>query len=60
MLAEVELFNAEGVRVRLPVKGREGFIEIDTRNAPGKLSAARPGAADPAAFDLVALETQEP
>ena len=58
--AEVELFNAEGARVRLPVKGREGLIEIDSRNAPGKLSAAGPGNVDPAKFDLVALAMQEP
>ena len=57
---EVELFNADGARVRLPVKGREGLIEIDSRNAPGKLSAAGPGAVDPAGFDLVALAMQEP
>ena len=58
--AEVELFNAEGARVRLPVKGREGLIEIDSRNAPGKLSAAGPDAVDPAGFDMVALAMQEP
>ena len=58
--AEVELFNAEGARVRLPVKGREGLIEIDSRKAPGKLSAAGPAVIDPGAFDLVALAMQEP
>ena len=58
--AEVELFNREGARVRLPVKGREGLVEIDSRSAPGKLDAAAPEAADPAAFDLVALAMQEP
>jgi hypothetical protein len=58
--AEVELFNREGARVRLPIKGREGLVEIDSRNAPGKLAAAGPDAVDPAAFDLVALAMQEP
>ncbi len=58
--AEVELFNAEGARVRLPVKGRESLVEIDSRKAPGKLAAAGPGAVDPLAFDLVALAMQEP
>ena len=57
---EVELFNAEGARVRLPVKGRDALVEIDSRNAPGKLAAAGPGDVDPAAFDLVALAMQEP
>ena len=42
--AEVELFNREGARVRLPVKGREGLIEIDSRAAPGRLNAAGPDA----------------
>ena len=58
--AEVELFNSEGARVRLPVKGRDALIELDSRNAPGKLAAAGPGAVDPSAFDLVALAMQEP
>ena len=58
--AEVELFSREGARVRLPVKGREGLVEIDSRAAPAKLAAMGPDAADPAAFDLVALAMQEP
>jgi hypothetical protein len=58
--AEVDLFNREGARVRLPVKGREGLVEIDSRSASGKLAAAGPLAVDPAAFDLVALAMQEP
>lgn len=57
---EAELINAEGIRVRLPVKGREGLVEISSRQAPGKLSATTPGEADPAKFDLVALAMQEP
>ena len=58
--AEVELFNREGARVRLPVKGRDDLIEINSRATPGKLSAAGPDGADPTAFDLVALAMQEP
>ena len=58
--AEVEIFNRDGARVRLPVKGREGLVEIDSRVTSGKLSAVGPDAADPAAFDLVALAMQEP
>jgi hypothetical protein len=57
---EVELFNRDGARVRLPVKGRDRLVEIDSRIGPGKLSACGPEAADPAAFDLVALAMQEP
>jgi hypothetical protein len=58
--AEAELMNQEGIRVRLPVKGREGLIEIDSRKLPGKLSAGGPQGVNPADFDLVALAMQEP
>lgn len=58
--AEADLINKEGARVRLPVKGREGLVEIDTRKLPGKLSAAGPGAVNPADYDLVGLAMMEP
>jgi len=58
--AEAELFNAEGARVRLPVRGRGSPVEIDSRKLPGRLSAAGPEAVDPADFDLVVLAMQEP
>ena len=58
--AEAELINKEGARVRLPVKGREGLVEIDTRKLPGKLSADGPGAVNPAEYDLIALAMMEP
>src|SRR5437868_10234317 len=58
--AEAELINKEGARVRMPVKGREGLVEVDTRKLPGKLAADVPAAIDPKAFDLVALAMQEP
>ena len=43
--AEADLINAEGFRVRMPVKGRKDGIEIDSRKLPGKVSAAGPGQA---------------
>jgi hypothetical protein len=58
--AEVELINQEGIRVRLPVKGREGLVELDSRKLPGKLKAAGPADVNPANFDLVGLAMQEP
>ena len=58
--AEAELINKEGARVRMPVKGRDGLVEIDSRKLPGALSAAGPGAVNPADYDLVALAMQEP
>ena len=57
---EAALINAEGTRVRLPVKGRAAPIEIDSRKLPGRLSADAPGDVDPADYDLVALAMQEP
>src|SRR5207245_2929514 len=58
--AEAALINKEGARVRLPVKGREGLIEVDSRKLPGKLSALLPVDVKPADYDLVALAMQEP
>ena len=58
--AEADLINAEGFRVRLPVKGRKDPIEIDSRKLPGKVSAAGPGDVSPADYDLVGLAMQEP
>src|SRR4051812_36299510 len=58
--AEVELFNAEGAIVRMPIKDREGLVEINSRNLPGKLSAAGPAAVKPSDYDLVVLAMQEP
>jgi len=57
---EAALINNEGTRVRMPVRGREGLIEIDSRTLPGRLAATTTDAVDPKAFDLVALAMQEP
>jgi hypothetical protein len=57
---EADLINSEGTRVRLPVKGREGLVEVDSRKLPGKLSADTPANIRPADYDLVALAMQEP
>jgi hypothetical protein len=58
--AEAELINAEGFRVRLPVKGRKQPIELDSRKLPGKVSAAGPTEVNPKDYDLVGLAMQEP
>ena len=58
--AEAELINAEGARVRMPVKGREGLVEVDSRKLPGKLSAGGTQGVNPADYDLVVLAMQEP
>ena len=58
--AEADLINKEGARVRMPVKAREGLLELDSRKLPGKLSASLPAEVRPADYDLVALAMQEP
>jgi len=58
--AEAELINKEGTRVRMPVKGRDGLVEVDSRKLPGRLTAAGPQAIQPADYDLVGLAMQEP
>ena len=58
--AEAELFNEEGAIVRMPVKGREGLVEVHSRKLPGKLSACSPSEASLAGHDLVVLGMQEP
>jgi len=58
--AEADLINAEGFRVRLPVKGRNDLIEIDSGALPGKVSAGGTAGVNPADYDLVGLAMQEP
>jgi hypothetical protein len=58
--AEADLINAEGFRVRMPVRGRKDPIEIDSRKLPGKVSAAGPADVSPKDFDLIGLAMQEP
>jgi hypothetical protein len=58
--AEAEAINTDGIRVRLPVKGRKDLVELDSRKLPGKLTADGPGAVKPSDYDLVALAMQEP
>ena len=58
--AEVEAFNNDGARIRLPIRGRREPIELDSRKLPGKLAAAGPGDVNPKDYDLVALAMQEP
>ena len=64
--ATAALINAEGIRVRLPIKGRKdlgagGLLEIDSRTLPGQLHAGTPQlVGDLSRFDLVVLAMQEP
>lgn len=64
--ATAVLMNAQGIRVRLPIKGRpdvgvDGLWEVDSRPLPGKLHASTPQeVGDLQTFDLVVLAMQEP
>jgi hypothetical protein len=58
--AEADLINTDGTRVRMPVKGREGLVEVHSQKLPGKLSAGGPDTVKPSEYDLIALAMQEP
>jgi len=58
--AEADLINAEGFRVRMPIRGRKDPVEIDSRKLPGKVTAGGTTSANPADFDLIGLAMQEP
>jgi hypothetical protein len=59
LAAAADLINREGTRVSLPIEGRQEFVVVDSRELPGELSAAVPGAVDPGGYDLVVLAMQE-
>jgi hypothetical protein len=58
--AEAELINAEGFRVRMPVRGRKEQIELDSRKLPGKVTAGGAAGVNPKDYDLAGLCMQEP
>src|SRR5262247_153039 len=58
--AEAELINAEGFRVRLPVRGRKEPVVLDSRKLPGKVTAGGASGVNPRDYDLVGLAMQEP
>ena len=58
--AEADLINAEGFKVRLPVRGRSEPVQLESRKLPGKVTAGPATGVDPKAYDLVGLCMQEP
>src|SRR5229473_3274716 len=58
--AEADLINAEGFRVRLPVRGRKDPVVLDSRKLPGKVTAGPAAGVNPSDYDLVGLCMQEP
>jgi hypothetical protein len=58
---EADLINANGIVVRMPVKGAPGeIVELHSTRLRGPVSAGTPASIDPAKHDLVALAMQEP
>ena len=55
-----KLINEVGTCVRLPVKGREGLVDVDSKQLKAALRAATPGKVKPEDYDLVVLAMQEP
>jgi hypothetical protein len=58
--AEADLINAEGFKVRLPVRGRAEPILLESSKLPGKVTAGPATGVDPKSYDLVGLCMQEP
>jgi hypothetical protein len=58
--AEADLINAEGFRVRLPVRGRKDPVVLDSKKLPGKVTAGGTAGVNPRDYDLVGLAMQEP
>lgn len=58
--AEADLINSEGAVIRIPVKGREGLVEVNSKKLSGKMAAGGTTAFKPENYDLVVLAMQEP
>jgi hypothetical protein len=54
-----QLIREHGTRVRFPVKGRDGLVEVDSRKLPGRLRAITPYEVEPWRFQLAVLGMQE-
>jgi hypothetical protein len=58
--AEADLINAEGFKVKLPIRGRKEPVLLESRKLPGKVTAGPAAGVDPKQYDLVGLCMQEP
>ena len=58
--AEADLINAEGFKVKLPVRGRAEPVLLESRKLPGKVTAGPAAGVEPKQYDLVGLCMQEP
>lgn len=57
---EAKLINAEGARVRLPLRGLNKTVELNTQEMEGSVSASGAAEANPADYDLIGMAMQEP
>src|SRR5829696_5013499 len=60
LLAEADLINSEGFRIRLPVKGRKDPVVLDSAKLPGKVTASGAQGVNPKDYGLICLAMQEP
>jgi hypothetical protein len=58
--AEADLINAEGFKVRLPIRGRSEPVLLESSKLPGKVTAGGAAGVNPSDYDLVGLCMQEP
>lgn len=58
--AEAEFINKMGVLIRMPIKGSDKLLDINSSDLPGNLSASGPEILNPEDYDLAILAMQEP
>jgi hypothetical protein len=58
--AEADLINAEGFKVKLPIRGRAEPVLLESRKLPGKVTAGPATGVNPKDYDLIGLCMQEP
>ena len=58
--AEADLINSEGAIIRMPIKGRDGLVEIRSKGLQGRITAGGTQDVKPENYDLIALAMQEP
>jgi len=58
--AEADLINAEGFKVRMPIRGRKDPVILDSQKLPGKVTAGPATGVNPKDYDLICLAMQEP
>ncbi len=57
---EANLINAEGAVVRLPVRGLDAPVELNTKEMEGNVTASGAAEVNPGDYDLIGMAMQEP